>query len=82
VARQGELGIITRRIFPPPAVAAKMIATLDQYRGRFIYFADTARAPASIRRTASIIPPRWKRGCRFFEGWNCVKLWQTSEAAR
>ena len=83
--RQAKLGIIHQaHFFRHPAVAAKMIATLDQLcGGRFIYFADTGTRASEHQAYGLNYPATMEaRMPDFLEGLELtLKLWQTSEAA-
>jgi alkanesulfonate monooxygenase SsuD/methylene tetrahydromethanopterin reductase-like flavin-dependent oxidoreductase (luciferase family) len=79
-----KLGIIHQaHFFRHPAVAAKMIATLDQISGgRFIYFADTGTRAGEHHAYGLNYPDTMEaRMPDFLEGLELtLKLWQTSEA--
>src|SRR5215207_1455318 len=81
---RAKLGIIHQaHFFRHPAVAAKMIATLDQISGgRFIYFADTGTRAGEHHAYGLNYPePMEARMPDFLEGLELtLKLWQTSEA--
>lgn len=81
---RAKLGIIHQaHFFRHPAVAAKMIATLDQISGgRFIYFADTGTRAGEHHAYGLHYPDRMEaRMPDFLEGLELtLKLWQTSEA--
>jgi alkanesulfonate monooxygenase SsuD/methylene tetrahydromethanopterin reductase-like flavin-dependent oxidoreductase (luciferase family) len=76
-----KLGIIHQaHFFRNPAVAAKMIATLDQLSGgRFIYFADTGTRPGEHHAYGLHYPDGVEdRMADFEEGLELtLKLWQT-----
>jgi alkanesulfonate monooxygenase SsuD/methylene tetrahydromethanopterin reductase-like flavin-dependent oxidoreductase (luciferase family) len=79
-----KLGIIHQgHFFRHPAVAAKMMATLDQISsGRFIYFADTGTRASEHHAYGLNFPDTPEaRMPDFLEGLDLIlKLWQTSEA--
>lgn len=81
---RAKLGIIHQgHYFRHPAVAAKMIATLDQLSGgRFIYFADTGTRISEHQAYGLNYPENVdERMADFLEGLELtLKLWQTSEA--
>ena len=81
---QIKLGIIHQaHFFRHPAVAAKMIATLDQISGgRFIWFADTGTRANEHHAYGLNYPDTMEaRMPDFLEGLDLIlKLWQTSEA--
>ena len=83
-ARRAQLGIIHQaHFFRHPAVAAKMIATLDQLSGgRFIFFADTGTRVNEHHAYGLPYPPTLEeRMPAFLEGLDlALKLWQTTEA--
>jgi alkanesulfonate monooxygenase SsuD/methylene tetrahydromethanopterin reductase-like flavin-dependent oxidoreductase (luciferase family) len=80
--RHARLGIIHQgHFFRHPAVAAKMIATLDQLSGgRFIYFADTGTRAAEHRAYGLPYPdPVETRMDDFLEGLGLtLRLWQAT----
>ncbi len=80
---RAKLGIIHQaHFFRHPAVAAKMIATLDQIsNGRFIYFADTGTRASEHHAYGLHYPDTMEdRMPDFLEGLELMlKLWQTSE---
>ncbi|MEP7359130.1 MAG: LLM class flavin-dependent oxidoreductase [Anaerolineales bacterium] len=82
--RRAQLGIIHQaHFFRHPAVAAKMISTLDQLSGgRFIYFADTGTRAAEHQAYGLNYPKAMEdRMPDFLEGLDLtLKLWQTSPA--
>jgi alkanesulfonate monooxygenase SsuD/methylene tetrahydromethanopterin reductase-like flavin-dependent oxidoreductase (luciferase family) len=83
--RRAQLGIIHQaHFFRHPAVAAKMIATLDQLSGgRFIFFADTGTRASEHHAYGLHYPDVMEeRMPDFLEGLELIlKLWQTSPAA-
>lgn len=82
--RQAQLGIIHQaHFFRHPAVAAKMIATLDQISGgRFIYFIDTGTRPAEHHAYGLSYPDTMEERMPYLlEGLELARLlWQSSEA--
>ncbi|MBW4437831.1 MAG: LLM class flavin-dependent oxidoreductase [Pleurocapsa minor GSE-CHR-MK-17-07R] len=82
---RARLGIIHQgHYFRHPAVAAKMIATLDQLSGgRFIYFADTGTRLSEHRAYGLHYPEDVRpRMDDFLEGLDLtLKLWASSESA-
>ncbi len=80
--QRAKLGIIHQaHFFRNPAVAAKMIATLDQLSGgRFIYFADTGTRPGEHRAYGLNYPDTMEdRMPDFLEGLELtLKLWQAT----
>jgi alkanesulfonate monooxygenase SsuD/methylene tetrahydromethanopterin reductase-like flavin-dependent oxidoreductase (luciferase family) len=80
---RAKLGIIHQaHFFRHPAVAAKMMATLDQISGgRFIYFADTGTRAGEHHAYGLNYPDKMEdRMADFMEGLELtLKLWQTSE---
>ncbi len=80
--RRAKLGIIHQaHFFRQPAVAAKMIATLDQLSGgRFIYFADTGTRAGEHQAYGLHYPEAMEdRMPDFLEGLELtLKLWQTT----
>jgi alkanesulfonate monooxygenase SsuD/methylene tetrahydromethanopterin reductase-like flavin-dependent oxidoreductase (luciferase family) len=82
--RRAKLGIIHQaHFFRHPAVAAKMIATLDALSGgRFIYFADTGTRAGEHHAYGLHYPDTMEdRMPDFLEGLELtLRLWQTSEA--
>ncbi len=83
--QQAQLGIIHQAyFFRHPALAAKMIATLDQIApGRFIYFIDTGTRPAEHHAYGLTYPDTIEdRMPMLLEGLELARmLWQSSEAA-
>ncbi|HVU15196.1 MAG TPA: LLM class flavin-dependent oxidoreductase [Phototrophicaceae bacterium] len=81
---RAKLGIIHQgHFFRYPAIAAKMIATLDQITsGRFIYFTDTGtRANEHHAYGLHFADTPEERIPEFLEGLDLIlKLWQTDEA--
>lgn len=81
---RAKLGIIHQaHFFRHPAVAAKMMATLDHLSGgRFIYFADTGTRPSEHDAYGLNYPAAMEdRMPDFLEGLELtLKLWQTTEA--
>ena len=81
---RAKLGIIHQaHFFRHPAVAAKMIATLDQISGgRFIWFADTGTRANEHHAYGLHYPDTMEdRMPDFLEGLDLIlKLWQSSEA--
>jgi alkanesulfonate monooxygenase SsuD/methylene tetrahydromethanopterin reductase-like flavin-dependent oxidoreductase (luciferase family) len=79
-----KLGIIHQaHFFRHPAIAAKMIATLDQLSGgRFIYFADTGTRASEHHAYGLNYPATMEqRMPDFLEGLDLtLKLWQTTAA--
>ena len=82
--QQAQLGIIHQaHFFRHPAVAAKMIATLDQIApGRFIYFIDTGTRPSEHHAYGLTYPDTpEERMPMLLEGLELARLlWQSSEA--
>ncbi|MBN8592003.1 MAG: LLM class flavin-dependent oxidoreductase [Anaerolineae bacterium] len=82
---RAKLGIIHQaHFFRNPAVAAKMIATLDQLSGgRFIYFADTGTRAGEHQAYGLHYPDVVEeRMADFLEGLELtLKLWQATPAA-
>ncbi len=82
--KSAKLGIIHQaHFFRHPALAAKMMATLDQLSGgRFIYFADTGTRGAEHHAYGLPWPLAMEdRMPDFLEGLALtLKLWQTTEA--
>jgi alkanesulfonate monooxygenase SsuD/methylene tetrahydromethanopterin reductase-like flavin-dependent oxidoreductase (luciferase family) len=82
--RRAKLGLIHQaHFFRQPALAAKMIATLDQISGgRFIYFADTGTRAAEHYAYGLNYPDAMEeRMPDFLEGLELMlQLWQSSEA--
>ncbi len=82
--RRVQLGLIHQaHFFRHPAVAAKMIATLDQLSGgRFIYFADTGTRASEHHAYGLNYPEAMEdRMADFLEGLDLtLKLWQATEA--
>jgi alkanesulfonate monooxygenase SsuD/methylene tetrahydromethanopterin reductase-like flavin-dependent oxidoreductase (luciferase family) len=83
--RRAKLGLIHQaHYFRHPAVAAKMMATLDALSGgRFIFFADTGTRPAEHWAYGLRYPPLMTdRMPEFLEGLELIrKLWQAGAAA-
>lgn len=83
--RRAKLGIIHQgHFFRHPAVAAKMIATLDQLSGgRFILFADTGTRASEHHAYGLNYPEAVEaRMADFLEGLELtLRLWQTAENA-
>lgn len=83
--RRAKLGIIHQgHYFRHPAVAAKMIATLDQLSGgRFIYFADTGTRASEHHAYGLNYPDAVEaRMADFLEGLELtLRLWETREDA-
>lgn len=83
--RRATLGLIHQaHAFRHPAVAAKMMATLDQLSGgRFIYFADTGTRAAEHHAYGLPYPATMEeRMAMLLEGLDLtLKLWQATEAA-
>jgi alkanesulfonate monooxygenase SsuD/methylene tetrahydromethanopterin reductase-like flavin-dependent oxidoreductase (luciferase family) len=83
--QHARLGIIHQgHFFRHPAVAAKMIATLDQLcGGRFIFFADTGTRAAEHHAYGLPYPePAEARMTEFLEGLDLMlRLWETSAAS-
>jgi alkanesulfonate monooxygenase SsuD/methylene tetrahydromethanopterin reductase-like flavin-dependent oxidoreductase (luciferase family) len=83
--RRARLGLIHQaHFFRHPAVAAKMMATLDQLSGgRFIYFADTGTRAEEHHAYGLPYPADVEaRMADFLEGLDLtLKLWQTSADA-
>jgi alkanesulfonate monooxygenase SsuD/methylene tetrahydromethanopterin reductase-like flavin-dependent oxidoreductase (luciferase family) len=81
--RQAKLGIIHQaHFFRHPAVAAKMIATLDQISGgRFIYFIDTGTRPSEHHAYGLTFPDTPEtRMPMLLEGLELTRrLWQSTE---
>ena len=81
---RAQLGIIHQaHFFRHPAVAAKMMATLDQLSGgRFIYFADTGTRASEHHAYGLNYPAAMEdRMPDFLEGLDLtLRLWQTSAA--
>jgi len=81
---RAKLGIIHQaHFFRHPALAAKMIATLDQLSGgRFIYFADTGTRASEHWAYGLNYPAKMEdRMSDFLEGLDLtLKLWQATEA--
>ena len=81
---RAQLGIIHQaHFFRHPAVAAKMIATLDQISGgRFIYFADTGTRGSEHHAYGLHYPDAMEeRMPDFLEGLDLtLRLWQSSES--
>jgi alkanesulfonate monooxygenase SsuD/methylene tetrahydromethanopterin reductase-like flavin-dependent oxidoreductase (luciferase family) len=79
---RAQLGIIHQaHFFRHPAVAAKMMATLDQLSsGRFVYFADTGTRGSEHHAYGLTYPDAMEdRMPDFLEGLDLIlKLWQTS----
>ncbi len=82
--RRARLGLIHQaHFFRHPAVAAKMMATLDQLSGgRFIYFADTGTRASEHHAYGLPYPKAMEdRMADFLEGLDLtLKLWRTTEA--
>lgn len=82
--RQAQLGIIHQaHFFRHPAVAAKMIATLDQISGgRFIYFIDTGTRSSEHHAYGLLYPDtNEERMSYLLEGLELARLlWQSTEA--
>jgi alkanesulfonate monooxygenase SsuD/methylene tetrahydromethanopterin reductase-like flavin-dependent oxidoreductase (luciferase family) len=80
---RAQLGLIHQaHFFRHPAVAAKMMATLDHLSGgRFIFFADTGTRPAEHWAYGLHYPAAMEdRMPDFLEGLDMIqKLWQSSE---
>lgn len=83
--QRAKLGIIHQgHFFRQPAVAAKMIATLDQLSGgRFIFFADTGTRASEHHAYGLNYPdPVEARMADFLEGLELtLRLWETREDA-
>jgi alkanesulfonate monooxygenase SsuD/methylene tetrahydromethanopterin reductase-like flavin-dependent oxidoreductase (luciferase family) len=83
--RNARLGIIHQgHFFRHPAVAAKMIATLDQLSGgRFIFFADTGTRAGEHHAYGLPYPePAEARITEFLEGLDLMlRLWQAGASA-
>lgn len=81
---QAQLGIIHQaHFFRHPAIAAKMIATLDQISGgRFIYFIDTGTRPAEHHAYGLPYPDTIEERMPYLlEGLELARqLWQSTEA--
>ena len=82
---RARLGIIHQaHYFRHPAVAAKMMATLDQLAGgRFVYFADTGTRAGEHHAYGLPYPATLEeRMPEFLEGLDLtLKLWQSSEGS-
>lgn len=83
--RRAQLGLIHQaHFFRHPAVAAKMLATLDQLSGgRVIFFADAGTQPAEHRHYGLPYPAAVEeRMAEFLEGLELMlQLWQSSVTA-